>query len=403
MSNHSHITLADDGEHGTIDDLVFRHRGLHEHLASIPEERRPAEVLDVLAAGAEIVVRANHHGSLTSLTEAVDRLDRNAKRVVDSVTKEVDRTLERSLSELAETLEAADGPLAGLFDRFDPGADGNVIDQVRELVARSIRKATNEAVRDLTEANQETLERLTRTVADLETVAAAEKARLEEAERGTAKGLDHEAEVESLLGELVSVTGDGLDDVSTVIGLAGDKKGDKVIRVRGGCAIVTEDKRVGKAFSEARARALLDEAQANRGAELGLLIVDHESKIPGNQPFHLIDDDKAVVVAERLPLRLVFCLFRARAIERAAAATAVDDATLLADVEAIHRLVASIERHLAGFQTLRTDHTKASNALQHAVGVTRELTDGIASDVAEIVAVIERLVDDGPEDTAVAA
>jgi hypothetical protein len=140
----------------------------------------------------------------------------------------------------------------------------------------------------------------------------------------TAKGRDHELDVESLLGDLVAVTGDGLDDVSKVPGLDGTMKGDKVIRPRGGVAIVAEEKCT-KPITEAKARMLLDEAMRNRGAGFGMLIVDDESKVPGNQPYHLIDDDMVVVAADPVALRLVYCLMRSKAIEAAQAARAVDD------------------------------------------------------------------------------
>ena len=97
-------------------------------------------------------------------------------------------------------------------------------------------------MRELTESTKEQVESLTKSIGALEKVAAIEEARAEEAKRGTAKGRDHELDVETLLGALIAVTGDGLDDVSNVIGLDGSKKGDKVVYVRGGMPIVTEEK-----------------------------------------------------------------------------------------------------------------------------------------------------------------
>lgn len=398
------ISLADDGEHGTIDGLDFRSRSLHRYLGAIGEADRPATVLDILDVGTEVLERANRHGDLTDLVGAVERLDQESKRIVSSATKKVDQAIDKSVDEFTAALEAADGPLSGLFAKFDPTADGNLLDLFRDLVSTSMKKVTKQAVTELAEANQDTLDRLTKSVATLEVVAAAEKARQDEAEKGTAKGLDHEADVETLLGELVSVTGDGLDDVSTVAGFEGTKKGDKVITVKGGCAIVTEDKCTSK-LSEAKARALLEASMSNRGAALAMLIVQDESKVPGNQAFHLIDDDKVVVVADRVTLRLVFSLFRARAIEKAksALALAVDDDALLAAVETIHGIVETIERRLAGFQTLRGDHTKAANAIKHATGVTSNLAEGIAGDVDELLSLLEQVAGDGDEHGELAA
>ena len=208
--------------------------------------------------------------------------------------------------------------------------------------------------------------------------------------RAPPRGLDHEFDTETLLGELVSVTGDGLDDVSTVVGLEGTKKGDKVITPRNGCAIVTEEKCTTR-MSESRLRAVLEAAMANRGAALGVIIVEDESKVPGNQPFHLIDDNKAVVVAARLPLRMVYALLRAKAIELARATSSVDDMLVVESVNTIRLLGEDIRRALDRFKLLRTEHTKATKAIGQAGHYVDELAETIASDVTEIMMTIDGL------------
>jgi hypothetical protein len=240
------------------------------------------------------LARLSHHGDLDQVASAVDRLDAEGKRIIDNTMTAADKLVGDTVNKLTEQLTAEDGPLAGLFDHFNPAMEGNVIDAFRDLVSSTIVKATKQSVTDMAESTKEQVESFTSSVGMLEKVAAIEAARLEEAKRGTAKGRDHEHDVESLLGDLVVVAGDGLDDVSDVPGLDGSKKGDKVIRPRGGVAIVTEEKWT-KPVSEAKARMLLDETMRNRGAALGMLIVDDETKVPGNQPYHLIDDDKVVV------------------------------------------------------------------------------------------------------------
>jgi hypothetical protein len=230
-------------------------------------------------------------------------------------------------------------------------------------------------------------------MAIIEKVAAAEEARWAEAQRGTAKGIDHEVDTESLLGELVSVTGDSLDDVSTVIGECGSKKGGKTITPRGGCTIVTEEKCTVR-ISESKARSILDEAMANRGAPLGMLIVDDEAKVPGNQPFHLIDDDKVVVVAERAALRLVYALFRAKAIEIARSSLYSSSNALVAEsVDSIRRLVEEIKRALERFRLLRTEHTKASKAIGQASRYVNEATETIGDSISAIMTVIDSLAE----------
>jgi hypothetical protein len=387
----NNVTLADDGETGNIHYLTFRNRTLHRRLATAEESQRASIVLDALDIGAEVLARAGQHGDLDNLGQAVERLDQESKRIVAATVDHVDRTIEKIITEMAATIQGEDGPLATLLEKFDPGVDGNVIDLFRDLVASTATKATKQAVKDMAEASQDTMERLTKSLALLEKVAAAEQARLAEAANGTAKGLDHERDTESLLGELVAVGGDGLDDVSTVPGLLGTKKGDKRITPRGGCAIVTEEKCTVR-LSESKARTLLEEAMANRDASLGMLIVEDATKVPGNQPFHFIDDDKVVVVAERLALRMVYALFRVKAIELAKVSCTADGGVIDEAVQTIRQLAEDIKRALERFRLLKTEHTKATKAIGQASKYADEAAETIADGVDEIMAVIDTLL-----------
>lgn len=400
INNLDQVRLADDGTSGEIHQLEFHNRPLHRLLSEASEDERPGVARDALEIGGEVLVRLSHHGDLDQVAGAIDRLDAEGKRIIDTTITTADKLVVDTVGKLTEQLAAEDGPLAGLFDHFDPAAEGNVIEAFRDLVSSTIAKATKQAVTELTESTKEQVESLTTSLGVLEKVAAIEEARLEEAKRGTAKGRDHELDVESLLGDLVAVTGDGLDDVSTETGLDGTKKGDKVIRPRGGVAIVTEEKCT-KAVTEAKARVLLDEAMRNRGATLGMLIVDDESKVPGNQPYHLIDNNTVVVSAEPVALRLVYCLMRSRAIEAAQAVRAVDDHAAVESLEAIRGHIDEIARALDRFRLIRTEHTKATKAIGQAAGYVDELGSVITDHVTEITLLIEEVVDvDQPQEAA---
>ena len=139
----------------------------------------------------------------------------------------------------------------------------------------------------------------------------------------------------------------------------------------------------------------------NRGAGIGMLIVDHETKIPGNQPYHLIDDDMVVVAADPVVLRLVFCLMRSRAIAAAQAMRAVDDHTALDALNAILGHVHDIARALDRFKLIRTEHTKASKAIAQAAGYVDELGTSITEKVTEINTLIDDAVgEDRPGEAA---
>lgn len=394
------IQLADDGESGEIRNLTFSSRTLHRVLAETAPDERPGVARDAFEIGGEVLGRMSHHGDLDQVAEAVDRLGEEGKRIIDTTVKAADRVVEDTVTKLTAALGDKDGPLVGLLGHFDPSVDGNVLDVFRDLITSGIAKATKHAVGELTEATKEQVDSLTNSLAVLEKVAAIEEARLVEARKGTAKGFDHERDVEALLGELVSVAGDGLDDVSLVPGIMGTKKGDKVITPRGGAPIVTEEKCT-KPVTEARARQLLTEAMANRGTVLGMLIVDDETKVPGKQPYHLIDHDKVVVAADPVALRLVYCLMRAKAIEASQAARAIGDHAAVEALKEIRYHIDGICRALDRFKLVRTEHTKATKAIQQAAGYVEEMAASLANDVADISSLIDAAVSD--EDTEAAA
>lgn len=394
------LHLNDDGASGEIHRLEFHSRTLHRLLSETPVDQRLGVARDALEIGADVLGRLSHRGDLEQVESAIDRLDAEGKRIIDTTMTAAGKMVDDTVTKLTEQLTAEDGPLAGLFDHFDPAVEGNVVDAFRDLVGSSIARATKQAVTELTESTKEQVESLTKSITALEKVAAIEEARAEEAKRGTAKGRDHELDVETLIGNLVAVTGDGLDDVSTVFGIDGTKKGDKVIYVRGGVPIVTEEKCT-KPITEAAARVLLKDAMRNRGAGLGMLIVDNEAKIPGNQPYHLIGDDMVVVAADHTALRLVYCLMRARAIAAAQAARAVDDNAALEALDGIRGHVENISRALDRFKLIRTEHTKANKAIAQAAGYVDELGAQIGNDAIAITLLIEDAVgDDCPGEAA---
>lgn len=400
------VLLDDDGASGEIHQLGFHSRTLHRVLSDAPDEERAGIARDALEIGGEVLARLSHHGDLDQVASAIDRLDAEGKRIINATITAGDKMVGDTVNKLTEQLAAEDGPLAGLFDHFDPAVEGNVVEAFRDLVSSTIAKASKQAVADMAESNNEEVESFRKHVESFTTsagilakVAAIEEARLEEAKRGTAKGKDHELNVESLLGDLVAVTGDGLDDVSNVFGLDGTRQGDKVIRPRGGVPIVTEEKCT-KPVTEAKARVLLDDAMRNRGAVFGMLIVDDESKVPGNQPYHLIDDDMVVVAADPVGLRLVYCLMRSRSIEAAQAVRAVDDDAAVESLEAIRGHIDDITRALDRFKLIRTEHTKATKAIAQAAGYVDDLGAVITDNVTEITLLIKEVVGDDPQEAA---
>ncbi len=384
------LSLTEDGETIMIHELRYRNRELHAVLSDMDEELRASVILDALDFGIDVLSRARQQGDLTELRHAIELLDIEAKRIVTSGKDDVDNHVEKAVRELSATLVRPDGPFAPLLRQFDANADGNVLDAIRQVITSVSTTVTKKAVEELSEATQDHVERLTQALDTLEKVAAVEEARLVEAQRGHAKGRDHELDVEALLGDIVT-PGDSIDDVSTVPGIMGSRRGDKVITPLGGCTIVTEETTKPK-MSESKIAAMLDEAMANRGAQLGLFIVPDESHVPGRQPFHLIGSDKVAVVVDPLVLKAVYAYLRAKSLEMAKASCAADDSAILAALVTVRSLIDSMKGGLERFRLIRTEHTKASNAIGQARSYVNELEATIADAMTTTMTVIDKLL-----------
>src|SRR5437016_5978340 len=112
------VSLVDDGETGNIEHLRFTDRRLHRQLAAVDAEARPGVVLDALNLGAEMRARVSQHGDLESLAKAVERLDEESTRIVAATVERVDRTIEKTIEEMAATMQSEAGPLADILHKF---------------------------------------------------------------------------------------------------------------------------------------------------------------------------------------------------------------------------------------------------------------------------------------------
>ena len=389
------IILGTDDISGNIESLRFESRALHRLLSEAEEEDRPQVIRDALELGAEMLERVRYQGEMTQLKDAVEELDGQSKHIVEKMTESAKSVVTDTVEILSAKLSSDDGPLAPILKRFDLEADDNVIDVFRRLIRTTIADATDKAVKKLADSTVDEMRKLHESISALERVAAAEAARLEESEKGTAKGREHERDVERLLGEILTVTQDSMENKSEEYGHSGSKVGDKLITVSSGkitSYIVTEDKKTTRKYTEEAARKLLNEAMANRGANVGMLVVDDESKVPGEQIYWLIDNDKVVVIADTLALRLVYPLMRARSLEITQAALVVDDEGAKEKLRVISSSVDGIKGVTAEFRNLKTAHTKASGGLEAAIASAKSIEETLLARVNDITQELEEVL-----------
>ena len=361
------------------------------------EADRPQVIRDALELGAEMLERASYQGEMAQLRDAVEKLDGQSKQIVEKMTESAELVVTGTVESLNAKLSSDDGPLAPILKRFDLETDDNVIETFRRLVSDTISDATDRAVKKLADSTADEMKMLRKSINEIDRIAAVEAARLEESEKGTAKGYEHERDVERLLGEILIVTQDSMENKSEEYGQSGTKVGDKLVMVRSGkmtSYIVTEDKKTAKKYTEQAARKLLNDAMVNRGANVGMLVVDHESRVPGDQIYWLIDNDKVVVVADSLALRLVYPLMRARSLEIAQAALVVDDEGAKEVLSTIRSSVNEIKNAAAEFRNLKSAHSKASGGLETAIESAKSIEANLLGHINEITQELDEILAD---------
>ena len=112
------------------------------------------------------------------------------------------------MTQFTRRLRAKDGPFVEFLSRFDPAGQDSVFDELRAFVTKELRRG----IATITDADRRRMAILSESLSTLQAIAAAEEARVKEAAKGSLKGRDHEISTESILGDLLAVTGDGLDE-----------------------------------------------------------------------------------------------------------------------------------------------------------------------------------------------
>jgi hypothetical protein len=156
------VYLNDDGASGEVHRLQFENRTLHRLLSEAPADGRPGLARDALELGAEVLARLSYHGDLDQVAGAIDRLDAEGKRIIETTMTASDKVVSDTITNLREQLSAEDGPFADLVNQFNPAVEGNVVETFRDLVSSTIAKATRLAVNELAETTTDQVQSLTK-------------------------------------------------------------------------------------------------------------------------------------------------------------------------------------------------------------------------------------------------
>jgi hypothetical protein len=284
-----------DGDTVTIDLITSTDPVLVELLAHAPAEQRADLVQRVLAVGARGLVTM---GVGIDLQEIDERVRRSVELVTGSARAEVDRilaearvTLESSLdpdqrtSMLGRALAELGAWQQGLLGGVDPDRAGSHTGRMLEHL-RSMLGPGGDLEQRLAEAldlgsDDSSLARFSATVdrrlQEIRDLVAEGRGRREEADRGTAKGLTFEDDLEEHLRRAAAgLPGAIVERTSTTRGdLPGDAMvGDFVIELASGSRIVVEAKNTRSIGLTGRDGILgeLDRAMVNRGADVAVCL-----------------------------------------------------------------------------------------------------------------------------------
>src|SRR5579863_1173189 len=395
------ITLGCDvrveGDHIAVTGLLLYDAELAEYVGEHPEVDRPAVVERGLKVGLIALRNAGVTLNVDFVAREFERLMHRTDESHDRAAVALDTALRQAFSTkdgaLPRTLEhflGNDGTLRRLVDElFDDERRDSAIGRMRTLLAGYFdgdgavigrmldpRRADSPLhgfrmeMRDLMKDVSDRLVRLE----------AARDARADEREKGTAKGLDFEDEVEARLDTLLRGTGDLVEPTGTAIGNSvRGRKGDFLITLdpswtRGVPVRVAVEAKNGRVGLAKLVRDL-DETRHNRDAIVAVAVYRAGNAPSGCAPFtihgeHVIcefdpddADDTAFTAAVRVARVLALSGSRAQA-------DVVDAVAVRRDLDAIRaqlNAIAGMKSKLTSISTATGDVRNALDALRQGV------------------------------------
>jgi hypothetical protein len=410
------ITLGCDvrieGDNIAVTGLSLYDAELATYVGEHPEEDRPA----VIERGLKVGLIALRNAGVTL---NVDFVAREFERLMHRTDESHDKAAFALNTALRETFAARDGTLPRTLeqflgdhgtlrrlvdDLFDEERRDSAIGRMRTLLAgyfdgdgaiisrmldpRLAGSPLHGFRTEMREMLKDVSDRLIR-------LEAARDARADEREKGTAKGLDFEDEVEARLDLLLRGTGDLVEQTGTAVGNSvRGRKGDFLITLdpswtRGLPVRVAVEAKSGRVGLAKLCRDL-DETRENRGAAMAVAVYRAGNAPSGCAPFtlhgeHIIceldpddPDDTALNAAVRLGRVLALAAARDRS-------DVVDAAAVRRDLEGIRAqlsAIAGMKSKLTSISTATGDVRNGLDALRQGVMDRVISIEGNVADVA---------------------
>ena len=126
-------------------------------------------------------------------------------------------------------------------------------------------------------------------------------------------------------------------------------------------------------------------------------------RVDGHQPFQLVDDDKAIVVADRQALLLIYRFMRARALHLAQLDRSADGDEAVAVLREVEGEITAAREALKNIAEIRTGHTQAINGVEKARGWLDQLEADLIGSLDRIEQQVSEVLDAAEDESPLAA
>ena len=386
------------GDRVTVSQLVLDDPAVAAYLASIPEPQRPDELIRAIGIGV-------HGLSTTTMRATIDEMQQQVQRIIATAAAAAERQVGSALAEGQAHLAAKLDPelrssliaraIAELSDlhestlqRFDPertdshtarllGAMSDLLGPQGQLAQR-LAEVFDPASSDT--GIGQLAESFERRFQELRDLMVGEQGRREEAERGTAKGIEFEDELDELLrDEARSMSGCIVERIGHAGGSLGTqtKVGDFLVTLPDGTRVVVEAKNACRVALTGNTGILteLDSAMDNRSAEWAVCISRRDA-FPGEVGTFAVYGNRVLVVdpgdgvLTRVALRWVAAASRA-------ARTDYDHVDRGAALESLSR-IRDLAQHFSRSK-------KVLAGAQSSLETVRDELDGLRTQLLDLV------------------
>lgn len=392
-----------DGERIVVERLVLADAGLAAFVGERPPDDRPALVERALRIGLVALQDAGVTVNVDAVRREFDGLLARTAQANERAALALDQLLRQNFADgdgrLPRTLEAFLGDRGRLqsfvTDLFDESKRDSAIGRMRELLGSYFDGDASRLalLLDPTRMNSplhqfraEVTDGFTKLHERLAAIEAAAAARASERAKSTAKGVDFEDLIETMLGEVARGSGDLVDRTGTEAGdVIRSKKGDFVLTVDPGQTAGTELRVVieakDRAMSGRQMRDEIREAKTNRGAAVGLVVFTPGHAPTGIAPFDIRAGDVYCVVDPETPDPTT--LEAAVRLARLLALLSLREQAVEVDAPAVKAALDGVREQLDLIKGLKSTLTSIGNSSRDVAAGLDRLRDGVIARVAE--------------------